>query len=239
MGQSTKGRSGPIGVGRDEAGRLSPVAKCAKNCVRGSTSGGCDARMRKPCLVVYGEAQGELHASGGSRYQDAKAGEGSAGYTRIRMNQLSRHCFRTSRRIGRMSDISEQVCARRCVSALPGSVVRRSSRWRRMVVARSRICGIYDGAQVESVLMRYPQRTTLCVWRRRRGAVWCRCDDPDGPDRNLSWRDVRPFPLTRRPRAEQRAGRWPRRPLSSIVFMDEEPLALQDGHRWCILIDRL
>ncbi|MBF0940897.1 MAG: 23S rRNA (adenine(2503)-C(2))-methyltransferase RlmN, partial [Schaalia georgiae] len=93
-----------------------------------------------------------------------KAVLGGMGLPPFRADQLSRHYFeRFEADPADMSDIPASMRQRVRDSLLPplvSEVVSLRADGGRTVKDLWRL---YDGAQVESVLMRYPQRTTLCV----------------------------------------------------------------------------
>lgn len=86
------------------------------------------------------------------------------GFPAFRADQLSRHYFsHFEADPARMSDIPAGMREAVAEALLPNLVTKVVSLEADGGRTIKDLWRLYDGAQVESVLMRYPQRTTLCV----------------------------------------------------------------------------
>ena len=167
MSESLKDRARSVGRAGDEAVASSPQRRGARREVRPTDQPpeGATHKDAKPVLSFTAKRRGkapahlaDLDAAG--RKQVLK----DLGLPAFRADQLSRHYFtHFEADPQRMSDIPAGMRAQVSEALLPtlvSKVVSLEADGGRTIKDLWRL---YDGAQVESVLMRYPQRTTLCV----------------------------------------------------------------------------
>lgn len=168
MSESLKDRARSVGRAGDEAVASSPQRRGARREVRPTDQPpeGATHKDAKPVLSFTAKRRGkapahlaDLDAAG--RKQVLK----DLGLPAFRADQLSRHYFtHFEADPQRMSDIPAGMRAQVSEALLPtlvSKVVSLEADGGRTIKDLWRL---YDGAQVESVLMRYPQRTTLCVF---------------------------------------------------------------------------
>ena len=232
LSQSTKGRSGSDRRERDEAVAASPIRRSPRREVRPTDQPpeGATHKDAKPVLSFTAKRRGkapshlaDLDAAG--RKQVLK----DLGLPAFRADQLSRHYFtHFEADPERMSDIPAGMRAQVREALLPtlvSKVVSLEADGGRTIKDLWRL---YDGAQVESVLMRYPQRTTLCVSSQAGCGMACPfcATGQMGLTRNLSTAEI--VDQVRYAQAACRDGVLAGGPttLSNIVFMGMgEPLA--------------
>jgi len=232
LSQSTKGRSGSDRRERDEAVAASPIRRSPRREVRPTDQPpeGATHKDAKPVLSFTAKRRGkapshlaDLDAAG--RKQVLK----DLGLPAFRADQLSRHYFtHFEADPERMSDIPAGMRAQVREALLPtlvSKVVSLEADGGRTIKDLWRL---YDGAQVESVLMRYPQRTTLCVSSQAGCGMACPfcATGQMGLTRNLSTAEI--VDQVRYAQAACRDGALAGGPttLSNIVFMGMgEPLA--------------
>jgi 23S rRNA (adenine2503-C2)-methyltransferase len=158
--------------------------------------------------------------------RDAVTGLGEKPF---RANQLSHHYFaRLTADPAAMTDIPAETRARLADSLLPPllTVVRHLQT--DSGTTRKTLWRAHDGTLVESVLMRYPDRTTLCVSSQAGCGMACPfcATGQGGLQRNMSTAEI--VDQVRLAAATMRDGELPGGPgrLSNIVFMGMgEPLA--------------
>ena len=172
MSQLTKGCRAPQGFDSDVATASSASRRGTRREVRPTDQPpeGATHEGAKPVLSFTAKRRGkapshlaDLDAAG--RKQVLK----DLGLPAFRADQLSRHYFtHFEADPERMSDIPAGMRAQVREALLPvlvSKVVSLQADGGRTI---KDLWSLYDGAQVESVLMRYPHRTTLCAgWRAR------------------------------------------------------------------------
>lgn len=152
-----------------------------------------------------------------------------AGLPAFRADQISRHYFgRFDADPSTMSDLSKDVKTKVSEVFLPQLVSPAASQTADRGLTLKTLWNLYDGQQVESVLMRYPGRTTLCISSQAGCGMACPfcATGQMGLTRNLSAAEiVEQVRLAQLTCQEGRIGDGPTR-LSNIVFMGMgEPLA--------------
>ena len=151
------------------------------------------------------------------------------GLPAFRADQLSRHYFtHFEADPANMSDIPAGMCDAVSEALLPNLVTKVVSLEADGGRTIKDLWSLYDGAQVESVLMRYPQRTTLCVSSQAGCGMACPfcATGQMGLTRNLSTAEI--VDQVREAQASCRDGKLAGGPtkLSNVVFMGMgEPLA--------------
>ena len=152
-----------------------------------------------------------------------------AGHPAYRADQLGRHYFAgLTRDPERMTDLPAAHRARLAAEFLPELVTPVRAVEADRGSTRKTLWALHDGVRVESVLMRYPDRTTLCVSSQAgcgMGCPFCATGQL-GLTRNLSAAEI--VEQVRLAAAEARDGVLPGGPsrLSNVVFMGMgEPLA--------------
>ncbi len=153
----------------------------------------------------------------------------AAGHPAYRADQLGRHYFAgLTRDPERMTDLPATERARLADEFLPELVTPVREIQADRGSTRKTLWALHDGVRVESVLMRYPDRTTLCVSSQAgcgMGCPFCATGQL-GLTRNLSAAEI--VEQVRLAAAEARDGALPGGPsrLSNVVFMGMgEPLA--------------
>jgi 23S rRNA (adenine2503-C2)-methyltransferase len=152
-----------------------------------------------------------------------------AGHPSFRADQLSRHYFgHLTRDPERMTDLPAQARGELVAALLPDLVSEVRTMEADRGETRKTLWALHDGARVESVLMRYSERTTLCVSSQAGCGMACPfCATGQlGLTRNLSTAEI--VEQVRRAAADARSGALPGGPvrLSNVVFMGMgEPLA--------------
>jgi 23S rRNA (adenine2503-C2)-methyltransferase len=152
-----------------------------------------------------------------------------AGHPTFRADQLSRHYFaHLTRDPERMTDLPAGARADLVAALLPELVREVRTMEADGGETRKTLWALHDGARVESVLMRYAERTTLCVSSQAGCGMACPfCATGQlGLTRNLSTAEI--VEQVRLAAAAARAGALPGGParLSNVVFMGMgEPLA--------------
>ena len=232
MSESLRDRARSVGRAGDEAVASSPQRRGARREVRPTDQPpeGATHKDAKPVLSFTAKRRGkapahlaDLDAAG--RKQVLK----DLGLPAFRADQLSRHYFtHFEADPQRMSDIPAGMRAQVSEALLPtlvSKVVSLEADGGRTIKDLWRL---YDGAQVESVLMRYPQRTTLCVSSQAGCGMACPfcATGQMGLTRNLSTAEI--VDQVRYAQAACRDGALAGGPttLSNIVFMGMgEPLA--------------
>jgi len=192
--------------------------------------GGATHKDAKPVLSFTAKRRGkapshlaDLDAAG--RKQVLK----DLGLPGFRADQLSRHYFtHFEADPAKMSDIPVGMRDAVSEALLPGLVTKVVSLEADGGRTIKDLWRLYDGAQVESVLMRYPQRTTLCVSSQAGCGMACPfcATGQMGLTRNLSTAEI--VDQVREAQASCRDGKLAGGPttLSNVVFMGMgEPLA--------------
>ena len=232
MSQLTKGCRAPQGFDSDVATASSASRRGTRREVRPTDQPpeGATHEGAKPVLSFTAKRRGkapshlaDLDAAG--RKQVLK----DLGLPAFRADQLSRHYFtHFEADPERMSDIPAGMRAQVREALLPvlvSKVVSLQADGGRTI---KDLWSLYDGAQVESVLMRYPHRTTLCVSSQAGCGMACPfcATGQMGLTRNLSTAEI--VDQVRYAQASCRDGVLAGGPttLSNVVFMGMgEPLA--------------
>ncbi|HET6909018.1 MAG TPA: 23S rRNA (adenine(2503)-C(2))-methyltransferase RlmN [Mycobacteriales bacterium] len=166
----------------------------------------------------------------GSERRETVAAVGLPGY---RADQLSRHYFgRLSSDPSSMTDIPMSLRASMTELLLPQLLTEQKTLSCDGGATLKSVWRLFDGALVESVLMRYPDRTTVCVSSQAgcgMGCPFCATGQA-GLTRNLSTAEiVEQVVSAARASAEGALSGGPTR-LSNVVFMGMgEPLANYDA----------
>ncbi len=153
----------------------------------------------------------------------------AAGHPAFRADQLGRHYFANlTRDAERMTDLPAQTRGALVAQLLPPLVTEVRTLGADKGGTRKTLWSLHDGAKVESVLMRYSERTTLCVSSQAGCGMACPfCATGQlGLTRNLSTAEI--VEQVRLAAADCRSGALPGGPvrLSNVVFMGMgEPLA--------------
>ena len=153
----------------------------------------------------------------------------AAGYPAFRADQLARHYFgNLTRDPDRMTDLPTQARGQLVAEFLPELLAEVRTIEADRGGTRKTLWALHDGVRVESVLMRYADRTTLCVSSQAGCGMACPfCATGQlGLTRNLSTAEI--VDQVRRAAADSRSGVFPGGParLSNVVFMGMgEPLA--------------
>src|SRR5205807_2800500 len=88
----------------------------------------------------------------------------AVGEKAFRADQVSRHYFsRLSNTAADMTDLPAATRERLAGALLPSLLIEQQALTCDDGATRKTVWRLFDGALVESVLMRYPQRTTICV----------------------------------------------------------------------------
>ncbi|MDC4232967.1 23S rRNA (adenine(2503)-C(2))-methyltransferase RlmN [Actinomyces sp. B33] len=152
-----------------------------------------------------------------------------AGFPAFRADQLSRHYFeRFTADPEAMSDLPASMDETIRSNLLPGLVTEVASLRADRGLTIKHLWELFDGARVESVLMRYPERTTLCISSQAGCGMACPfcATGQMGLTRNLSTAEI--IDQVREAQVAARDGLLEGGPtrLSNVVFMGMgEPLA--------------
>jgi 23S rRNA (adenine2503-C2)-methyltransferase len=154
--------------------------------------------------------------------RDAVVGLGLPGF---RADQLSRHYFgRLENDPAAMTDLPAVVRSQLAAALLPGLLTEVRSLQTDAGTTRKTLWRLHDGALVESVVMRYPDRITVCVSSQAGCGMACPfcATGQGGLTRNLSTAEiVEQVAAAARVARDEFGGR-----LSNVVFMGMgEPLA--------------
>ncbi len=150
------------------------------------------------------------------------------GLPAFRADQLSRHYFaRLEGDPSAMTDLPPAVREQIGPALLPTLITEVSTRQTDAATTRKTLWRLHDGALVESVLMRYPQRITVCVSSQAGCGMACPfcATGQGGLTRNLSTAEI-VEQVTAAARVAARGGVGEPGRLSNVVFMGMgEPLA--------------
>jgi 23S rRNA (adenine2503-C2)-methyltransferase len=173
--------------------------------------------------------------------EEARAAVAEMGQPPFRADQLARHYYRGITDPEQMTDVPAAVRDTLTEALLPGLLTPLRHQSADGGRTRKTLWRLHDGALVESVLMRYPDRATLCISSQAGCGMACPfcATGQGGLTRNLSTAEI--VDQVRRGAAAMRDGELPGGPgrLSNIVFMGMgEPLAnykrvVEAVHRIC------
>src|SRR3954467_13474892 len=160
---------------------------------------------------------------------DRRAAVEAVGEKPYRADQVSRHYFsRLSNSAADMTDLPATIRERLAGALLPSLLAEQQALTCDEGATRKTVWRLFDGALVESVLMRYPDRTTVCVSSQAGCGMACPfcATGQAGLTRNLSTTEIvdQVVAAARYSASGELAG-GPSR-LSNVVFMGMgEPLA--------------
>jgi 23S rRNA (adenine2503-C2)-methyltransferase len=184
----------------------------------------------RPRLVLTGPRRGRPPLHLADLATDARADAVVAqGEPRFRADQLSRHYFgHLTRDPAHMTDVPADARRRLAADLLPELLTEVRTVTADRGTTRKTLWALHDGVRVESVLMRYPDRATLCVSSQAGCGMACPfcATGQAGLTRNLSTAEI--AEQVRLAAAACRDGDLPGGParLSNVVFMGMgEPLA--------------
>src|SRR3954462_10839616 len=160
--------------------------------------------------------------------EEARAAVTELGQPAFRADQLARHFYRGVSEPAQMTDLPAAVREDLAQALLPGLLTPVRHLSADGGRTRKTLWRLHDGALVESVLMRYPDRATVCISSQAGCGMACPfcATGQGGLDRNLSTAEI--VDQVRSAAAVMRDGTMPGGPgrLSDIVFMGMgEPLA--------------
>ena len=161
--------------------------------------------------------------------EERRAAVVAAGHSGYRADQVSRHYFgRLSADPAAMTDLPARIRAELVEALLPQLLTEQTAMTCDDGATRKTVWRLFDGALVESVLMRYPDRTTVCISSQAGCGMACPfcATGQAGLTRNLSTAEiVDQVVAAARVSASGALAGGPTR-LSNVVFMGMgEPLA--------------
>ncbi|WP_369253865.1 23S rRNA (adenine(2503)-C(2))-methyltransferase RlmN [Geodermatophilus amargosae] len=160
--------------------------------------------------------------------EDARAAVTGLGQPAFRADQLARHYFRGTTDPAQMTDVPAAVREALTEALLPGLLTPVRHQSADGGRTRKTLWRLHDGALVESVLMRYPDRATVCISSQAGCGMACPfcATGQQGLTRNLSAAEIIGQAVAAA--AAMASGEIPGGPgrLSNVVFMGMgEPLA--------------